>query len=131
MAHDRPVALTIAGGLMFIAAMGYAVGAVAGILGGGFYPTILGGLTRVDGAALFTGYAPLAPIAAVLSWEIMHERSLRTVYIGFSAWFAIAALDIAILGGIQMALSIAFSGLVALVLVVAERHRFADVGRRA
>ena len=112
---------------MVLAAIGYAAGAISGILTGELYPTALGGMTRVAGAAIFTGYAPLAPIAAVLAREILYERSLRTVLVGFTAWFVIAALDIVILGGIQMVLAIAFSGLVALVFVIAERHRFVDV----
>lgn len=116
---------------MVLAAIGYAASAVGGILMGGFYPTVLGGLTRVDGAAIFTGYAPLVPIAAVMAREILFERSLRTVLVGFAAWFVIAALDIVILGGIQMVLAIAFSGLLALVFVVAERQRFADVRSHA
>lgn len=131
MAHDRPLGLTLAGALMFVAAIGYAVGALGGIAAGGFYPTMLGGTIRIDGLALFIGYAPLSPIAAVLCWEILHERSLRTVLVGFAAWFVIAILDVAILGGIQMVLAIAFSGLVAFVLVVAERDRFADLRSRA
>jgi len=116
---------------MVLAAIGYAASAVSGILTSGFYPTVLGGLTRVDGAAIFTGYAPLVPIAAVMAREILVERSLRTVLMGFAAWFVIAALDIVILGEIQMVLAIAFSGLVALVFVVAERQRFADVRSHA
>lgn len=127
MAHDRPLGLTLAGGLMILATVGYAVGAIAGILADGIYPADLGGMTRVAGSAIFMGYAPLVPIAAVLAREILCERSIRTVLIGFTAWFVIAALDIMILGGIAMVFAIAFSGLVALVLVVAERHRFGDV----
>lgn len=116
---------------MVLAVIGYAAGAIGGILTGGLYRTALGSMTRVAGAAIFTGYAPLVPIAAVLAREILHERSIRTVLVGFTAWFVIAALDIVILGRIQMVLAIAFSGLVALVLVVAERHRFADVRSHA
>jgi hypothetical protein len=81
--------------------------------------------------AIFTGYAPLAPIAAVLAHEILCERSFRTVLVGFAAWFFIAALDIVVLGGIQMVLAVAFSGLVALVFVIADRYRFADVRANA
>ena len=71
------------------------------------------------------------PIAAVLAREILDERSYRTVLVGFAAWFVMAALDTGILGGIQMVFAVAFSGLVALVFVVAERQRFADVRSHA
>ena len=131
MAHDRPLGLTLAGGFMVLAVIGYSTGAISALLTGGMYPSVLGGTVRVDGLALFTGYAPLVPIAAVLAREILYERSFRTVLVGFAAWFVIACLDIVILGGIQMTLAIAFSGLVALVFVVAERNRFADVRAHA
>lgn len=131
MAHDRPLGLTLAGGFMILAAIGYAASALSGILTGGFYPTALGGLTRVAGIAIFTGYAPLVPIAAVLAREILDERSYRTVLVGFAAWFVMAALDTVILGGIEMVLAVAFSGLLALVFVFAEQQRFADVRSHA
>ena len=131
MAHDRPFGLTLAGGLMVLSVIGYSTGAISALLMGGMYPSVLGGTVRVDGLALFTGYAPLVPIAAVLAREILYEHSFRTVLVGFAAWFLIAGLDIVILGGIQMTLAIAFSGLVALVFVVAECNRFADARAHA
>jgi len=131
MAHDRPLALTLAGGFMVLAVIGYATGAISALVAGGLYPSVLGGTVRVDGMALFIGYAPLVPIAAILAREILYERSFRTVLVGFAAWFVIACLDVVILGGIQMTLTIAFSGLVALVFVVAERNRFADIRAHA
>src|SRR5664279_2186640 len=78
MAHDRPVALTLAGGFMVLAVIGYSAGAISALLMGGMYPSVLGGTTRVDGTALFFGYAPLVPIAAILAREILYERSFRT-----------------------------------------------------
>src|SRR5664279_4798339 len=97
MAHDRPLGLTLAGGFMVLAVIGYSTGAISALLTGGMYPSVLGGTGRVDGLALFTGYAPLVPIAAVLAREILYERSFRTVLVGFAAWFVIACLDLSLI----------------------------------
>lgn len=131
MGHDRPTGLTLAGGLMVLAAIGYAIFATWGILSHGLYFSLDGGLVRIDGLALLVGFGPLAVIAAILARLILFERSLRTSLVAFGAWFAVAALDVAIFNSMSQSLAIAINGLVPLLLVLGERSRFADVRSRA
>ncbi len=131
MAHDRPTSLTLAGGLMVLAAMGYAIVAIWGIFSHGLYFALDGSLVRIDGVALFVGFGPLAVLAAILARLILFERSLRTILIVFGVWFGVAALDIAIFNSTSQSLAIATNGLVPLLLVLSGRSRFADVRSRA
>jgi hypothetical protein len=123
MTHERSSTLTLAGVFMVLAALAYGVSALTGLVSGGVYPTVLGGTTRINGIALFAGYAPLVPIALLLAGLILRERRPRLVWIGFAAWFVVAAADIVVLGGLVMAATVAASALVPLVLVLSGRQR--------
>ena len=124
MAHDRPAGLSLAGGLLVLAAIGYAMIAIWGILSEGLYFSVDGDLTRIDRYALFIGFGPLALLSAFLARQVLYERSLQIVLIGFAVWFGVAVVDVAILGLIGLSIGIAVTGLLPLVLVLSHRDRF-------
>lgn len=131
MAHDRPIGLSLAGGLLVLAAIGYALIAIWGILSNGLYFAIDGEMTRIDRYALFVGFGPLALLSGYLARQVLYERSFRVVLIGFAAWFAVAVLESAILGDMGFTFGVALTALLPLALVLDHKDRFADRRIRA
>ncbi len=122
--------LSLAGGLLVLAAIGYALIAIWGILSNGLYFAINGELTRIDRYALVVGFGPLALLSGYLARQVLYERSFRVVVIGFATWLVVAVLDSAILGDMGLAFGVALTAVLPLALVLGHKDRFADLRLR-
>jgi hypothetical protein len=128
MIRERPLALTLAGGLMVLAALGYGALVVFAVASGGLYLSALGGNTRVGLPAIIVGYGPLVPLAGFIAWRLLRVRFDRAVSIAFSLWFGIAALDLIVLGSWEPAIQVALTAIVALALVETCRKQLTGGG---
>ncbi len=115
LANTRPMPLTIAGGVLIIAAVAYLALIVLAIPNGSVYLTALGGSEPTSLGTVVVVYGALAIIAVLLARQLLAGQVDRRVGIGFVAWFGVAALGAVLIGPLAGA-GIALTGLLPLVL---------------
>ena len=116
LTHARPLPLTIAGGVLIIAAVAYLALIVLAAPSGSVYLTALGGTEPTPLGTVVVVYGALAIIAGFLARQVLADRVDRRVGVGFLAWFAVAALGAVLVGPLAGA-GIALTGLLPLALV--------------
>ena len=115
LTRTRPLPLTVAGGVLVIAAIAYIVLIALAIPNGSVYLTALGGTEPTPLATVVVVYGALAIIAAFLARQLLAGRVDRRVGVGFAAWYGVAALG-AVAVGPMAGVGIALTGLLPLVL---------------
>ena len=115
LTNTRPLPLTIAGGVLVIAAVAYVALIVLAIPNGSVYLTAIGGSEPTPIGTVVVVYGALAIIAVLLARQVLAGRLDRRVGIGFVAWFGMAAVGAVVIGPLAGA-GIALTGLLPLVL---------------
>jgi len=115
LTRTRPLPLTIAGGVLVIAAVAYLALIVLAVPNGSVYLTALGSEPTPLGTVVMV-YGALAIIAGFLARQVLADRVDRPVAIAFVAWFGVALLGAVLIGPLAGA-GIALTGLLPLVLV--------------
>jgi hypothetical protein len=118
LARARPLPLTIAAGLLIIAAVAYVALIALAVPNGSVYLTALGPEATPLGTVVVV-YGALALIAVFLARQVLGDHVDRRVGVGFVAWFAVALLA-AVLAGPAAGFGIALTGLLPLALVWLE-----------
>jgi hypothetical protein len=113
--------LTLAGGVLVIAAVAYLALIVLAVPNGSVYLTALGGSEPTPLGTVVVVYGALAIIAVFLARQVLADRVDRRVGVGFVAWFGVALLGAFLVGPLAGA-GIALTGLLPLVLVWYGTH---------
>jgi hypothetical protein len=115
LTRTRPMPLTIAGGVLVVAAVAYLALIVLAVPNGSAYLTALGTEPTPLGTVVVV-YGALAIIALSLARQVLADHVDRRVGAGFVAWFGVAVLGAVLVGPLAGA-GIALTGLLPLVLV--------------
>jgi hypothetical protein len=115
LTRERPLPLTIAGGVLVIAAVAYFALIALAIPNGSVYLTALGSGPTPIGTVVVV-YGALALIAGFLARQVLVDHVDRRVGVAFVGWFGVAVLGTVLVGPLAGA-GIALTGLLPLALV--------------
>jgi hypothetical protein len=116
MNRGVPSSVTLAGGLLMLTAVGYAVLVALSVGTGRVYLLALGGSEPTAAGSVLLIYGPLAVLAFVIARNVLAGRTGRVVAVAFGAWFVIAAVAVIGIGTVPAA-GIALTGLLPLAIL--------------